>query len=105
MELDKSLVSGSMVLLVLREMGRNLEVQRDAFVQEGHSPKGGMGDPKMVGTECNDLTGPDPQWEPLAPSVSWERRSQNGGYSRIEQASPDAAACRMTNRFFPGAER
>ena len=58
--------------LVLRELGRHLEDQRDAFVQEGRSPQEAerlaveeMGDPETVGAELNDLHRPRPQWGPL----------------------------------------
>jgi len=58
--------------LVLRELGRHLEDQRDAFVQEGHSPEEAerlaveeMGDPEIVGAELDALHRPRPQWGPL----------------------------------------
>lgn len=59
--------------LVLRELERHLEDQRDAFVQEGHDPEEAerlaveeMGDPETVGVELNGLHRPRPQWGPLA---------------------------------------
>lgn len=59
--------------LVLRELERHLEDQRDAFVQAGHGPEEAerlaveeMGDPETVGAELNGLHRPRPQWGPLA---------------------------------------
>lgn len=55
--------------VLIRELERHLEDQRDAFVQEGKSPEEAerlavrdMGDPVTVGTELDAVHRPRPQW-------------------------------------------
>ena len=55
--------------VLVRELGRHLEDQRDAFLEEGKSPEEAerlavrdMGDPVTVGTELDRVHRPRPQW-------------------------------------------
>ena len=57
--------------VVMPELRRHLEDQRDAFAAEGHEDAEGlaveeMGDPVTVGTELDSIHRPRPQWGLLA---------------------------------------
>lgn len=63
--------------VLLRELERHMEDQRDAFLQEGKSPEEAerlaildMGDPVTVGTELDAVHRPRPQWGLLALTIA-----------------------------------
>lgn len=63
--------------VLVRELERHLEDQRDAFLQEGNSPEEAerlavrdMGDPVTVGTELDRIHRPRPQWGLLGLTIA-----------------------------------
>ncbi len=63
--------------VLIRELERHLEDQRDAFLQEGKSPEEAerlavrdMGDPVTVGTELDAVHRPRPQWGLLGLTIA-----------------------------------
>ena len=82
--------------VLLRELERHLEDQRDAFLQEGRTPEEAerlavedMGDPVAVGTELDRIHRPRPQWGLLGMTFAL---AAIGAFLRVAflQASPDS---------------